>query len=155
MNVDCLKCYLDTLSGFLTPLIAISMGIIAYRQWRDSRYKIKIDLFDKRMKIYEIVKDQLLVVNRDNEPKINHNLMYSAISQSKFLFNDKVHNSINEIYSKILETTNISKQLKDLQDSQDRRNLLIDRNTELLKWLIERHNSFDDIFTEFMRLNKI
>ena len=47
---------LDVLSGLLTPTIAILASYIAYRQYRTAKAKLKLDLYEKRLKIFKYFK---------------------------------------------------------------------------------------------------
>lgn len=47
--------WLQYLTALLTPLVA-ALGIwIAFHQWKTARMKLKLDLFDKRVVVYEAV----------------------------------------------------------------------------------------------------
>ena len=55
----------EILSAFLTPLIALLALWIAYQQFRVQKYRTRFDLFERRMKIYESVRETLVIVFRD------------------------------------------------------------------------------------------
>jgi hypothetical protein len=42
--------------GWLTPAIAVLAVIIAWQQWRTAAQKLKMDLIEKRYRVYEAVK---------------------------------------------------------------------------------------------------
>ena len=51
--------WLTVLSSLATPFIAV-LGIwIAYRQSRTARYKLKLDLYEKRLCIYEAARNAI------------------------------------------------------------------------------------------------
>lgn len=56
---------MGTLAALLTPLIAGIAAYIAYQQWKTNDLKVRIDLFDRRLAVYDAAA----------------NLMYQAISQ--------------------------------------------------------------------------
>ena len=47
------------LTALLTPCIAIFVAYIGFQQWRLSRHKLKLDLFDRRWAIYAATNDML------------------------------------------------------------------------------------------------
>ena len=68
-NFATLENSLNILTGFLTPVIAIIAIWIAIMQMRTHRYKVRIDLFEKRMKIFETIRESLGVILRDGSPE--------------------------------------------------------------------------------------
>jgi hypothetical protein len=155
MTLDCLKCISEILSGFLTPLIAILTGYIAWKQWRDSRYKIGIDLFDRRIKIYEIVKNQLHIANKESCEKVDFDELYVALCESKFFFKKDVYNAIFEIHAKMNDNLNAISRLRDNEETKERHDLFVDVKAETSMWLLNRQKNLIDIFSKYMKLNKI
>ena len=49
----------------LTPMIAIVTVYIAWQQWRLNKRKLNLDLYDRRLKVYEEVKQILSIIIRD------------------------------------------------------------------------------------------
>ena len=47
------------LTALLTPTVAVLGAMIGYRQWRLAQNKLKLDLFDRRFKVYEAARDLL------------------------------------------------------------------------------------------------
>lgn len=47
------------ITALTIPVIAIVAAIIAYRQWRTAQSKLKLDLFEKRMVVYQAARDML------------------------------------------------------------------------------------------------
>ena len=93
MNTDftTLQNILNILSGLLTLVIAIIATWIAIMQLRAHRYKVKIDLFERRMRIFEIISEILGEMLREGSAlKINWKEFYSAVQQSKFLLNENL-----------------------------------------------------------------
>jgi len=48
---------ITVLSAALTPVIAVGAAYIAYQNMNTAKHKIKIDLFEKRLKVYNNLKD--------------------------------------------------------------------------------------------------
>ncbi len=52
INITYVKDIIQLLSFCLTPLIAIIAVYIAYQQYNTNRQKLRLDLYDKRFKVF-------------------------------------------------------------------------------------------------------
>lgn len=168
MILECIKSTStpETLAGFLTPIIAVVTVIIAVitafifnRQQKDARYKIKVDLFDKRMAVYQLIEDQLLIAIRDTKPNIDYRELNSAQAKSKFLFDDKIHNAVKKIIETIIANINANQSLSvilsDPAPNAAKVNQLSNEIKRTSDLLMGTYDNFADIFSDFMTLNKI
>ena len=78
-------------SALLTPAIAITTAYIAKQQWQTNRQKLAIDLYDRRLRIYQEVKSFLAKITREGTVPTNSLLeFYSSITEADFLFEPEV-----------------------------------------------------------------
>jgi len=72
----------------LTMLIAASVALIAYYQWKTNREKLRFDLYQRRFEIYLRVLDFHFAIWQQDEPKLDllHVPFMKAFWESKFLF---------------------------------------------------------------------
>jgi hypothetical protein len=61
--------FINLSSALLTPLIALIALWIAYQQMKSNRDKVRLDLFEKRMKIFLIVRESLGTILADGSSK--------------------------------------------------------------------------------------
>ncbi|MBB2832304.1 UNVERIFIED_ORG: hypothetical protein GGD51_002433 [Rhizobium esperanzae] len=54
---------MQTLAALLTPTIAVIAIIIAYMQWRTAHQKTVLDLFDRRMAVYDKLRQSMRMIN--------------------------------------------------------------------------------------------
>jgi hypothetical protein len=75
----------------LTMLIAASVALIAFYQWKTNREKLRLDLYQRRFEIYFRVLDFHFAIWQKDEPKLNllHVPFMKAFWESKFLFPEK------------------------------------------------------------------
>jgi hypothetical protein len=161
MDLERLQNFFSVLSGFLTPVIAVIVAWIAYQQMKINKYKIRIDLFEKRMQIFSVIRESLSKIFTDGSPqKVNWNDFYFAIEQSKFLLNNELQLYLNEIESKMRQMR-ATEMLLYGSDGKgglpvgEQRNKVCDENSELLKWLIDQNEPLQKKFADFMKMNKI
>ncbi len=106
---------INLFSAALTPVIAIITVYIAYQQYQTNRYKLRLDLYDKRFKVFLGLREFLsnIIQNADvsNEAIFQFNL---ATSESVFLFDKEVSNYLQNIKEAAI---NIRKQNSRLHSS--------------------------------------
>ncbi len=95
--------YLTELADFsktmLTPVIAVIAVYIAWQQKKINEQKLNLDLYDRRLRIYEEVRKILSIIIRDAKASYDDLLkFYSAASEADFLFDPEITKYIDEIY---------------------------------------------------------
>lgn len=140
----------------LTGIIAVLTLIIAFRQYWIQRYRVKIDLFDRRMKVYDSIRDTLICIRSDASTKnINHFEFYSSISNGRFLFDKKLNSYLKEIKEKVVDLELYSKELTLQALPGNRREYVVTQEYETIKWLCDQLSIFEDRFAEYMEINKV
>jgi hypothetical protein len=90
MNPACNPAWGVISSAFLTPLIAIIVAYIAFRQWRTAQNRLKLDLFDRRFAVYEAAQKLALEVSEtSNVSREGLSAFIRGTEKSVFLFYDK------------------------------------------------------------------
>lgn len=95
--------WLETYKLLPATLIGVSVVAIAYLQWKTAHTKVMVDLFDKRLVIYENVLEAITLSNIDDgsgqQTKDATLKLYRARSDAKFLFGDEISAIVQEILS--------------------------------------------------------
>jgi hypothetical protein len=92
---------LSLLKAALTPLIACITVYIAYRQWQDNHLRLKIENYERCLKVYQEVVKMLQRINRDFNPGWDELLMFSAATaEAPFLFREEIPAYIDEIFKR-------------------------------------------------------
>lgn len=83
--------WLQYLSGLTTPVLA-AFGIwIAWSQWKTARMKLKLDLFDKRIVVYEAVRKAIgNLGNFDYSISDLRNDYLNGIAGARWLFDEEM-----------------------------------------------------------------
>lgn len=85
----------------LTALIAFSAFLVALAQWRMAREKLRLDLFEKRYKVFEATK--LYLTSIFNTGRVNPQFLHefrSATRDSVFLFRSDLAKYLEELNEK-------------------------------------------------------
>lgn len=133
---DFMSGLLSVLGGLLTPTIAAAVAYIAYQQWKTARDKLRLDLFDRRIVIWEAVDDFLwTVVVSEQTPDNSLSVYLRRTANAHFLFSHDVVSYLDEIRKNAMECDMLKRELpinrKDKTNQRDR----YQRQQTLLRWI--------------------
>jgi hypothetical protein len=149
--------------AFLTIVIAVATAITAYRQYMNDSYKIKIDLFDRRHKVYILlgkILAQLIQGLPSDDPK-----GFDLASQigkcermSKFLFPLNIQDEISEICENGMKLMELYRKLKPIHKGGlgigYERDQLADEKSILFKLINDKFMNLENIFASEMNLTQ-
>jgi len=140
----------STLISCIAALIAWIAAAIACGQWRLAENRFKLDLFEKRYKLFEAIRKFLAVILQEGEFK-NSDLFefYAGTSDALFLFNDDIVSYIDSIRDHAIKMRHFKKSYEDLPAGDERT-----RNVELegkeFRWLIEELRNLQKKFHPYL-----
>lgn len=150
---------METALNILTVLTAIFVAYIAWQNYFISRSnfkvakdKLRLDLFDRRLKVYEACQKLLSFIAR--EGRVNNEelaVFYRDTSNADFLFGKDVRTYINEIQSKGLKIIQINRRLENnrLEVGEERTRLAYEL-TDLEQWFINQFKESREIFRKYL-----
>ena len=143
------------LAALLTPLVAIFGGCIAWQQWRTAREKLKIDLFDRRLPIYEQTRDIL-----SRQLGLGHAFDSAQVTDfgvktrvSRWLYDASIADYLQEgIVGKLQDLHDVESELEgSITDAQ--KEGLIARRRQLRNWLEDQlYNVLDRKFGRYLHV---
>lgn len=143
---------LKLLYGALTPIIAILAAYIAWRQHQISRSKLKLDLYDRRFKVYRGLMDLFAAVLRDVKvSRADLANYYSQTNEKVFLFDSDIVAFMIQVREKAVELRQIKEKMEHItEDGGNELNELSERDTELLRWFDEQLNIAPRRFEKYL-----
>lgn len=149
---------LKYVSALGTPIIALIVGLfgglITYRQWRTAQDKLKLDLFDRRLVIYQQTRDFLARRMAHGQLESSEIIEFTVKTRvSRWLFNPSVADYLEgEIAKKAMDINSLNSELEALTDDAKRKQN-VSRQRELKNWLDKQlYEVIDAKFGEFLRL---
>ncbi|WP_313220864.1 hypothetical protein [Stutzerimonas nitrititolerans] len=142
------------LSPLLVPIIAIFGALIAYRQWRTAQNKLKLDLFDRRLVIYESVQKYLtaLMISGKTTSEMEFEFL-TGKRGAQWLFNEELTGYLDkELWRKICALGCIQSELEGMPAGQERKNK-VQAKAELREWFVAQSKVIDEKFAPFLRLS--
>jgi hypothetical protein len=143
---------MQTLQAILTIIIGISVALIAYQQYVVNRNRLKLELFEKRFKVYiELMKVLARVLKNGNITPEELNTFGMCKSEGAFLFDremgdylELVFNNLNTIYANHLYMS----QSPDTVSQKVR-----DEYFETVKWIIDEFANCKIRFDKFLQVD--
>ncbi|PXX93811.1 hypothetical protein DIT71_03160 [Marinobacter vulgaris] len=142
----------DYVSAIGIPVIALIGSWIAFRQFQVSRNKLKHDLFEKRLEIYEAVRNTLGIVARNGKLTQAEEINYLVATRSaKWLFGNEVYLYLDEtLWDKIVDL-GLHNSILEGPSSEEKKQHAAARG-ETMKWLISQHSEFDALCAKYLKL---
>ena len=98
--------------GLLTPVIAGIAIYIAWQQWKTNRQKLKLDLYDRRLKVFERVREILAMMYTTVSDDKRLFELLSGTRDAEFLFGVEIKDYIEEVYRRASTLSATNKQLR-------------------------------------------
>ncbi|MEO9337001.1 hypothetical protein ABFT80_06135 [Mesorhizobium sp. SB112] len=144
---------METLSALLTPTLATAVAIIAFMQWRTAHHRVMLDLFDRRMEIY----DQTMALMRevlhrgDRIPGHEASEFHKTRNKAKFLFGDDVNGELKDWHEALINMS-VSREVIDM-NAGDRTEHQA-KIAESLKKLLRFRDRIPEIFAPYLRMDQ-
>lgn len=149
---------IETFSGLLTPMIAVTTALILYWQFRLEKNRWRLALWDKRYPVFEATRQYLsfIIINAN----ITQEELYKFQRNSKdkeFLFGRDIREYLNELYNKGNDLIYHTRQIEALEkkdNKEEKRLRLIDEQTELMAWFLKQVEESKKLFGEYLTIDK-
>ena len=141
-------------TALTVPVLATLGAAIAYRQWRTAQNKLKLDLFDKRMLVYQAARDALRHITSHAELGPEQQIKYlSGIQTAKWLFGSEVDTYLSKtLWHKIIDLELHRTMVYDAPTDNPERGKHVQLKAETLKWLMDQYSVLDIKFSKYMAL---
>jgi hypothetical protein len=134
-------------------VIAFGVALISYAQWRTANQRVVLDLFQKRIDVYEDIESALGVVLR--EGKVDEDAFRRFLTSklaARFLFGRDVLAYLDSIYKDIVSLNTIYRD--DVIDTKPDREALINKKYDAFNHIAEFAQNAPEIFAPYMRMNQ-
>ena len=91
-----LPLWIQGIAAFATPMVALAVAYIAYRQWKTARDKLRLDLFDKRFAVFMDVR-KIASETMQDRPASDPALPQEVIARGRFLFGAEVVSELKNL----------------------------------------------------------
>jgi hypothetical protein len=142
------------LSALLTPVIALVTTYIAVQQYRTSRLKFKLEIFEKRYAIYQGVKNFIHIAVQ--EGTLTNEAFFKLNEETQdafFLFDERVDKYVDELRSKGARLRYLNERLSDQSLAiGEERSRLAEEDAELNTWFGKQLLQSKQVFKKDLRV---
>jgi hypothetical protein len=150
---------LSTLVSILGPIATLMVGFavafIAWQQWQVARNKLRLDLFDRRYKVFDATRKFLAVIVRD-ATFLDSQLLefYAGTSDAEFLFDADVVDYLAQVRKRAVDMRTHQK-LYERMPVGDERSRHVQAEHEQLLWIGEQITAMTKTFTPYLGFSHI
>lgn len=138
---------LRIVSTAATLIIGVAASILAYQQFRISKAKLKLDLYEKRLALFRVANEFAITISTKVFTASDIRIATDKFAQDKvevvFLFDSYVGPFLTEMYLKASELADVEYRRSDSSEGSIE---LSRRATELRKWFSEMTVDMVDVF---------
>lgn len=149
--------WIQVLQALLTPTIAVGVGVVAFLQWRTAHHKVVLELFDRRMKVYEQVEEAINYVLSHDGNLVGSNTrrkLSTAWMNSRFIFGNDVQDHIFDIQRKAAALAYYKNRTNRPGLSEVNRSAAENKVTIWEEALMASHASFSNICRAYMAMDQ-
>jgi hypothetical protein len=145
-RVDYIALFLPVATFFLS----VAVGIVAWLQWRVAHSKLRLDLFDRRYKVYEATQKFVDSINNDPAHVGSYlNDFNAGTSNAEFLFDADVLNYIKLVRTRAVHMRT-ALELYEAQPDGEQRTRNVEKYEADRAWLIEQATAMTKTFAPYL-----
>ena len=136
-------------------VVGLSVAFVALQQWLLARHKFRLDLFEKRYKVYEATAQFLAVIMAHANFQDDDLRVFSIGTRDAiFLFPKRITDHIHQIRCRALDMRLFQTQFERLPVGEER-SKLVDKNHVELKWLLHQMEELASTFKPYLGFQRV
>jgi len=145
--------WVDYLSAFLVPMVAIVGAVIAWQQWRINRARLKNELFDRRYEQFCIVRDFIGSIMASGRSTTEEQRTYLIGTRGmRFLFDKQIADYMDEnIWKPAIDLECLESELQGLPVGKERSEN-VHKQRDIKLQLHEELKSLEGRFAKYLQL---
>ena len=150
MTFDLLLKIISTVSTFA---IGVAAFVLAYQQFRISRSKLKFDLYERRLALFNVVREFCGRVAMSKE--VDSGTFYHESIERYFLFDEDVCAYIGEVYQRALQLEHTNLEFGRPNLPEDERQTLIKRLVGEKQWFYDQAENVIKVFSKDLSIKTL
>ncbi len=138
--------------AWLAAITASTVAWIAYQQHETARAKLRLDLFDRRMKVYEAVIALLRHVFQNADAKLEEIYRFTQdTSNAPFLFGPEIETYLELLRKNAVRVRTLRSRLSESGlGVGEERNKVVEEDSKLLIWFGDQFDVAQKTFTPYL-----
>src|SRR5437868_3401142 len=141
--------------SIVTLFLSVAVAVIAWQQWRVADNRLRLDLFDRRYKVYDATRKFLATILREaNFTDSQLFEFYAGTSDAEFLFGAKVVDYIGQIRERALHMRTAQQLFEPLPVGEER-SRHVQKHHDDLVWLTEQIEEMSKTFAPYLGFQSV
>ena len=149
---------LTILQGLLTPVIGLTALYIAWQQWKTNEFKLKLERYERRLRIYQEIVAILAQVQQQFKPEIGDLQKFlSATAEADFLFGPEIAEYRDEIFKRAVALWTANFEYRDFTQPVPPgydHNRVVGEMTEQHDWFVGQFAAAKQKFQKYPNVNR-
>jgi hypothetical protein len=130
---------MKVLQVLLTFVIGVFAAIIAWQQWRTSHHKLRLDLFDKRIAVFNDLMEFInSIVQQGTTPQNAWIYLHRKANERKFLFGEDIQKYGEELRQNAHRLALVKIEIDKTKPLSEERHKLTSEEADINKWFIKQ-----------------
>jgi hypothetical protein len=151
-----------TFQVFIQIIIAILLAYIAWQNYRINKGglriqkdKLRLDLFDRRLKVFESCRQLISFIVTNGKPTREELYkFYVGSAEAGFLYGDEIDSYIEEMSNKGLRLIQVMEFLREkIYTSEEQKLKFIDESDVLFFWFTGQHKASRELFKKYLHFS--
>ena len=144
--------WLKSPDGILGSVTAIAVAYIAWEQFRVNRMRLQVDLYDRRLAVYQDLRDLLQTVLQEGRTDMAQvNRAAGGNAESDFLLGPEVESYLREVHKQGVKLAIACDQLRGVLTPEQRQEQAKVAH-DMCAWFLEQFAEAKKVFRPYLRL---
>ena len=149
------KLMINENSNALSVVTALIALYIAYEQWKTNRDKVKLELYDRRYKIYDETRRFISSAVRNGDlTNEDFSKFYEVLPETRFLFQDDVYSYMQELINKGANLHADSVIASGSSENPHYKNA-VEKAGDIVNWYGKQYDKLHVIFKPYLSFEKL
>ena len=145
--------WLRVISTLSTFAVGVAVSFLAYQQFRLSRSKLKFDLYEKRLRLFNAVRDFASTVALRGQ--VDSGQFYRETIERHFLFEKDVCDYVHQMYEKAKQVERTKAELQRPNLDEDEREALNATLVETKTWFFNQSDTMLRVFSKDLSIKTL
>ena len=148
---------IDLFSAALTPIIALIVAYIAWRQHKTDKDKLRLHLYEKRFKVYQSIMELLASISKKADVSFEEVSQFVfKTNESKFLFENEIPDYIENVRTNAIKLHYSEQKFRaSTSIDEDKKKTIAIESNDLLNWFGDQFKATNDLFMKYLSFKKI
>ena len=138
-----------------TLVVACAVAYVAWQQWQIARHRLRLDLFDRRYKVYDATRKFLSIILREarfEEAQLFE--FYAGTSDTEFLFDSAVVDYLEQVRKRAVHMRTAQRVYEHMPVGDERSRHVQAEHDDLL-WLTDQLTAMSKVFSPYLAFSHV